>query len=90
MGWRLADRRKSTAFIQANPYELIPFTAEGGRLIRRQWHNGAWYISVVVVALLAETSQPSACARQSFQARRKGASNDARGRTATICLHTRS
>jgi len=47
----------------ANENEQDPgaaLTFEGdGRLIRRQWHNGAWYCSVIdVVGLLAETSEP--------------------------------
>jgi len=38
---------------------LIPFTEDGGRLIRRQWHDGRWFFSVVdVVGLLAESMDP--------------------------------
>jgi hypothetical protein len=44
--------------MQANPCKLIPCTAEGERPIRRQWHNGVWYSSLVVAALLAETNEP--------------------------------
>jgi DNA-damage-inducible protein D len=38
---------------------LIPFTADGWRLIRRQWHDGRWFFSVVdVVGPLAESTEP--------------------------------
>jgi len=37
--------------------ELVPFTEDGGRLIRRQWHEDRWYFSVVdVVGLLTEAA----------------------------------
>lgn len=47
-----------------NDRTLVPFgTGDGdeapGRLIRRQWHDGRWFFSVVdVVGLLAETDEP--------------------------------
>jgi len=38
---------------------LIPFTEDGGRLIRRQWHDGRWFFSVVdVVGLLTDSATP--------------------------------
>lgn len=39
---------------------LLPFSSEDGeRLIRRQWHNSAWYFSVVdVVAVLTDSERP--------------------------------
>src|SRR5260221_400351 len=39
---------------------LLPFDGEGdGRLIRRQWHDGRWFFSVVdVVLLLTDTAAP--------------------------------
>jgi DNA-damage-inducible protein D len=38
---------------------LLPFDEEGGHLIRRQWHDGRWFFSVVdVVSLLTDTDAP--------------------------------
>jgi DNA-damage-inducible protein D len=38
---------------------LVPFTEDGGRLIRRQWHDGQWFFSVIdVVGLLSEAAEP--------------------------------
>jgi hypothetical protein len=38
---------------------LIPFTEDGGRLIRRQWHDGRWFISGIdVVGLLTDSATP--------------------------------
>jgi DNA-damage-inducible protein D len=38
---------------------LVPFTEDGGRLIRRQWHEDRWYFSVVdVVGLLTDSVDP--------------------------------
>jgi DNA-damage-inducible protein D len=37
----------------------LPFDEEGGHLIRRQWHDGRWFFSVVdVVSLLTDTDAP--------------------------------
>jgi DNA-damage-inducible protein D len=41
--------------------DLLPFEegGESSRLIRRQWHEGHWYFSVVdVVALLSDAQIP--------------------------------
>src|SRR5260221_13386276 len=42
--------------------DLLPFEEEGSesiRLIRRQWHEGRWFFSVVdVVALLTDSADP--------------------------------
>lgn len=39
---------------------LLPFEHEGARLIRRQWHNGQWYFSVIdVIRVLTDTDAPS-------------------------------
>jgi DNA-damage-inducible protein D len=41
----------------------LPFDGEAGdgRLIRRQWHEGRWYFSVVdVVGLLTDSPDPGA------------------------------
>jgi DNA-damage-inducible protein D len=44
---------------EQDPGGLIPFTEDGGRLIRRQWHEGRWYFSVVdVVGLLTDSATP--------------------------------
>jgi len=41
----------------ADDKALLPFDEGDGRLIRRQWHNGRWYFSVVdVVGLLSEAA----------------------------------
>ena len=40
---------------------LLPFEGEGesGRLIRRQWHDGRWFFSVVdVVGVLTDSPSP--------------------------------
>jgi DNA-damage-inducible protein D len=37
---------------------LLPFEYEGARLIRRQWHNGQWYFSVIDV-VRAQTDSPN-------------------------------
>jgi DNA-damage-inducible protein D len=38
---------------------LLPFDEGDGRLIRRQWHDGRWYFSVVdVVGLLTDSERP--------------------------------
>jgi len=38
---------------------LLPFDDQGGRLIRRQWHEGRWFFSVVdVIAVLTDSSDP--------------------------------
>jgi DNA-damage-inducible protein D len=38
---------------------MQPFEGESGRLIRRQWHDGRWFFSVVdVVAVLTDTELP--------------------------------
>ncbi len=38
---------------------LLPFDEGDGRLIRRQWHDGQWYFSVVdVVGLLTDSGEP--------------------------------
>jgi DNA-damage-inducible protein D len=38
---------------------LLPFEHEGARLIRRQWHNGQWYFSVIdVVRVLTDNDAP--------------------------------
>jgi DNA-damage-inducible protein D len=38
---------------------LLPFDEGNGRLIRRQWHDGRWFFSVVdVVSLLTDTAAP--------------------------------
>jgi len=40
--------------------DLIPFEAtEGAREVRRIWHNGQWYYSVIdLVAILTNSAQP--------------------------------
>jgi hypothetical protein len=39
---------------------LIPFTEDGGRLVRRVWHDDRWFFSVVdVVGLLTDSPNPS-------------------------------
>lgn len=40
---------------------LLPFDdGSTGRLIRRQWHNSAWYFSIVdVIAVLTDSDRPS-------------------------------
>ena len=38
---------------------LLPFDEGDGRLIRRQWHDGRWFFSVVdVVRLLTDSERP--------------------------------
>ena len=38
---------------------MLPFDGESGQLIRRQWHDGRWFFSVVdVVRILTESSDP--------------------------------
>jgi hypothetical protein len=38
---------------------LIPFTGDGSRLIRKQWHDGRWFLSVIdVVGLLTDSADP--------------------------------
>ena len=42
-----------------NDKALLPFDEGDGRLIRRQWHDGRWFFSVVdVVSLLTDTAAP--------------------------------
>jgi DNA-damage-inducible protein D len=42
-----------------NDRALLPFDEGDGRLIRRQWHDGRWYFSVVdVVGLLTDSPNP--------------------------------
>jgi hypothetical protein len=43
---------------EQDPGAVLTFEGEG-RLIRRQWHNGVWYFSVVdVVGLLTDSADP--------------------------------
>src|SRR5258708_7867470 len=38
---------------------LLPFDEDDGRLIRRQWHDGRWFFSVVdVLGLLTDSERP--------------------------------
>jgi DNA-damage-inducible protein D len=39
---------------------MLPFEGEGDRVIRRQWHDGRWFFSVVdVIAVLTNSDAPS-------------------------------
>ncbi|HEV8191812.1 MAG TPA: hypothetical protein VGP82_10055 [Ktedonobacterales bacterium] len=39
--------------------DILPFEGDGSHLIRRQWHDGRWYLSVVdVVAIVSDSVEP--------------------------------
>lgn len=38
---------------------LLPFEQEGARLVRRQWHEGEWYFSIIdIIRVLTESPAP--------------------------------
>ena len=44
---------------QTNDRALLPFEQEGARLVRRQWHDGQWYFSIIdVIRVLTDSPDP--------------------------------
>ena len=44
---------------QTNDRALLPFEQVGARLVRRQWHDGQWYFSIIdVIRVLTDSPDP--------------------------------